>query len=76
MNRVKIVPIVIPPTSTRPIELRALAPAPVTKTSGIVAGDGGDRRHQDWPESDSRRLRNRCDFAYTARAEACWRIRR
>ena len=30
----KNVPIVIPPTSTIPIELRATAPAPVTSVSG------------------------------------------
>jgi len=34
MKRVKIVPMVIPPTSTRPIELRAAAPGPVTSVSG------------------------------------------
>ena len=34
MNRVKIVPRVIPPTKTSPMELRAAAPAPVTSTSG------------------------------------------
>ena len=34
MNRVKIVPMVIPPTSTRPIEFRAAAPAPVTNVNG------------------------------------------
>ena len=28
-------PMVMPPTCTRPIEFRAFAPAPVTKTSGM-----------------------------------------
>ena len=34
MNNVKIVQIVMPPTSTRPIEFRAAALAPLTSVSG------------------------------------------
>ena len=33
-KRVKSVPMLMPPTSTMPIELRATAPAPVTSVSG------------------------------------------
>ena len=36
MNNVKIVPIVIPPTSTRPMEFRAAAPAALTSVSGLA----------------------------------------
>ena len=40
----------MPPTSTRPMEFRAAAPAPVTRVSGKVAGDGGGAGHQDRPQ--------------------------
>ncbi len=33
-NKVKAVPTDMPPTSTKPMELRAAAPAPLTSTNG------------------------------------------
>ena len=46
----------MPVNTVMPIDLRALAPAPVASTSGSDAEDEGERGHQDRPEPRPRRL--------------------
>ena len=63
-NSLKMVPMVMPPTSTRPMELRAAVPAPVTSTRGEVAGDGGHRGHQHGTQADHGRLMHGFELAH------------
>ena len=52
---------IMPLNTVMPIDLRALAPAPVASTSGSHAEDEGERGHQDRPEPRARRLDRRFD---------------
>ena len=54
---------VMPPTSTMPIEFRATAPGR-DKRQREVAGDGRDRGHQDGTQADARRLAHRLDLVH------------
>ena len=49
----------MPVNTVMPIDLRALAPAPVAITSGTTLEDERDRGHQDRAEARARRLDRR-----------------
>ena len=52
----------MPPTSTRPMEFRAAAPAPVTRVSGKWPAMVAARGHQDRPQAGHGRLLHRLEL--------------
>ena len=59
----------MPVNTAMPIDLRALAPAPLGEHQRHHAEDEGERRHQDRPEARARRLDRRVEDGVPSRAQ-------